>query len=101
MSNLLTSVARTVASKLMGGLVGFAASLGVAVPADLSESATLALSSLLVLVAQVVYYIAARWAERRWPWLGRVLLWSGRQPLYESPRVVAAAEADARRFGVD
>ncbi|MEV8636505.1 hypothetical protein AB0395_33145 [Streptosporangium sp. NPDC051023] len=37
MSNVLISLARTVASKAVGGLVGAGAAVGVVVPVDLSE----------------------------------------------------------------
>lgn len=84
MSNVVTSLVRTLAAQLVGGLAGIAAALGIAVPADLSEQATVALASALLVVVQMVYYVAARWAERRWPSLGRLLLWSGRQPSYSA-----------------
>ena len=98
MSNIITSIVRTLASKVVGGLLGVAAALGVAVPAELSEQATVALSGAMFVAIQFVYYVAARWAERRWPVLGRLLLWSGRQPVYQAPRTAAAVEADAARF---
>ncbi|MEV8636502.1 hypothetical protein AB0395_33130 [Streptosporangium sp. NPDC051023] len=93
LSNIATSIARTVASKAVGGLVGAGAAVGVVVPADLSESATVAVSGAVVVVAQVVYYVVARWAERRYPWLGQLLLWSSKQPVYQDARTVRAVEA--------
>ena len=51
-----------------------------------------------MVVCQVLFYVAGRWVERSRPWAGAPLLWSSKQPLYESPRTVAAAEADQRRF---
>lgn len=98
MTGVLTSLIRTAASKLVGGLLGLAASLGIAVPADLSEEATVALATALMVLVQMAYYVAARWTERRWPWLGRLLLWSRLQPVYQVPQAVAAAEVDAARF---
>ncbi|RCG28999.1 hypothetical protein DQ384_21845 [Sphaerisporangium album] len=99
MSNFLTSLARMAASKLVGGVVGLAAGLGVAVPADLSESATLAVSSALVVGGQLAYYVAARWLERAYPWIGKLMLWSGKQPVYEPPKAEPAGEPHMRRFG--
>lgn len=93
MSNVLTSIARTVASKAVGGLVGAGAAVGVVVPADLSEAATVAVSGAVVVVVQVVYYVVARWAERRYPWLGQLLLWSKKQPVYQDVRTARATEA--------
>ncbi|MFD0883722.1 hypothetical protein ACFQ08_04020 [Streptosporangium algeriense] len=93
MSNVLTSIARTIASKLVGGLIGAGAAVGVAVPADLSEPATVAVSGAVVVLAQVVYYIVARWAERRYPWLGQLLLWSKFQPVYQDARTVREVDA--------
>lgn len=92
LSNLVTSLARTIASKLVGGLIGAGAAVGVAVPADLSEPATVAVSGAVVILAQVVYYVVARWAERRYPWLGQLLLWSKFQPVYRDARAVRAIE---------
>lgn len=85
MADVLTSLIRTAASSLVGGVLGLAASVGIAVPADLGEQATVALSAALFVAVQLAYYIVARWVERRWPALGRLLLWSGRQPVYQSP----------------
>jgi hypothetical protein len=93
MSNVLTSVARTVASKLVGGLIGAGAALGVVVPVDLSEQATVAISGAMFFIVQVVYYVVARWAERRYPWLGQLLLWSKFQPVYQDARTVRVTEA--------
>lgn len=98
MSNIFTSIVRTAAASIVGGAVGVATSLGVAVPAELGEQATVALSAALLVAAQVVYYVVARWVERRVPWLGGLLLWSRRQPVYQDPQAVADAEAHAARF---
>ncbi|WP_433248754.1 hypothetical protein ACQPYK_01100 [Streptosporangium sp. CA-135522] len=93
MSNVLISVARTVASKLVGGLIGAGAAVGVVVPADLSEQTTVVVSGAVFFVIQVVYYVVARWAERRYPWLGRLLLWSKKQPVYQEARTARVVEA--------
>ncbi len=85
MGDLVTSVARTIASKVVGGVIGWAAGLGIAVPADLSGTATLALTGVLIVAAQIVYYVVARLLERRSSLWGQVLLWSARQPTYEPP----------------
>ncbi|GAA3077742.1 hypothetical protein [Streptosporangium carneum] len=93
MPNVLTSIARTIASKLVGGLIGAGAALGVVVPTDLSEQTTVAVSGAVFFVVQVVYYVVARWVERRYPWLGQLLLWSKFQPVYQEARTVRATEA--------
>lgn len=82
MSDVVTSIVRTFASKVVGGLLGVALALGVAVPAELSEQMTVALTGFLALVVQVVYYVVARVLEQRAPAIGKVMLWSGRVPLY-------------------
>lgn len=82
LSDLATSLARTAASKIIGGLIGVALALGIALPADLSTQLTLTLTASLVVLAQYVYYVVARVLERRWPAVGKVLLLSGKQPGY-------------------
>jgi hypothetical protein len=92
-----TALARTVASKVVGGLVGFAASVGVVVPAELTEQATVAVAAVVFVAAQLVYYVAARWLERAHPWIGQLLLWSGKQPVYGQPDQLTAMKAAADR----
>lgn len=75
---MLTSLIRT----LVPILVGWLLSLGVVSAAGVTEEQlTLALTGLLTVAGQVVYYLLLRLAEQRWPAAG-VLLGSRRQPTY-------------------
>lgn len=80
--DVVTSIVRTFASKIVGALIGVALALGVAVPAELSEQVTVALTGALAVTVQLVYYVIARLLEQRVPAIGQVMLWSGRKPLY-------------------
>lgn len=82
LSDYLTSLARTAASKIVGGLIGVALALGIVVPATLSDELTLTVTAALMVGSQYAYYVAARWLEKRWPTIGRLMLWSGRTPTY-------------------
>lgn len=83
MSDLLTSIVRTVTSKLVGGLIGLALALVVVVPDDLSRNLTLVVTAAVTVAAQVVYYVAARLLERRFPGVGGLLLGAAKAPTYD------------------
>lgn len=102
-SDLLTSVIRSLADKIVGFLIALALTVNVVLPTDLSGPATTAVSLGLLALVQLVYYIAARLIEQRWPGLGKVLLLSGKQPAYGPTRrdtpdeVLRNAQRDLRR----
>ncbi|WP_018658499.1 hypothetical protein [Actinomadura flavalba] len=95
MSDLMTSIVRDIAGKIVGGGVGLALGAGVAVPADLSDRLTVALTIALAVAAQTVYYVGVRLLERRWPGAGR-LLGLARQPVYPGGGVSDAELARLR-----
>lgn len=80
-TDLLTSIVRDVTGKVVGAILGLALALGITVPADMSAQLTIVVGGLLALVCQVIYYVAVRAAERRWPAVGR-LLGVARPPTY-------------------
>ncbi|MFC6936683.1 hypothetical protein ACFQHO_44750 [Actinomadura yumaensis] len=73
MSDLITSIIRDWTGKLVGAVVGLALAAGVTIPADLSAQATAAISGVMLVAVQLVYYVAVRAAEQRWPAAGRLL----------------------------
>lgn len=81
MSDLLTSILRDLTGKLVGAIVGLALAAGVTLPADASAQLTLVISGALALACQLIYYIAVRVAEQRWPRAGK-LLGAARPPTY-------------------
>lgn len=82
LTDLATSLARTAASKLVGGLLGLALALGIVLPAGMSDQLTLAVTGALILASQYGYYVVVRLLEQRWPLIGKLLLWSSRTPTY-------------------
>lgn len=64
MGDLFTSLVRTWVPIVVGYLIG----LGL-LPADLSTEAALTFTALIM----GVYYLLARWLERKWPFLGWLL----------------------------
>ena len=80
-SDLVISIIRDLTGKAVGGVLGLVAAAGVVVPADLSDRLTVVLAAAVLVAVQVVYYVAVRWAEARWPIVGR-LLGAARPPNY-------------------
>lgn len=81
MSDILTSVIRDVTGKAVGAIVGLALAAGVTIPTEMSTQAAAVISGCLALACQIVYYVAVRAAEQRWPAAGR-LLGAARAPAY-------------------
>lgn len=77
MSDLTPSIIRTAVPLIVGPLVTWAASKGVDIDGETVAGAVAA-------VVGLVYYVAARLLERRWPALG-VLLGSKKTPTYVDP----------------
>lgn len=99
-SDILTSIARSLADKIVGYLVAIGLSVGVVLPADLSGTATVAVSLGLLSLAQLVYYGIARVIEQRWPAFGKILMLSGKQPTYVQGEVLARRDHTApSRYG--
>lgn len=78
---MLDSLVRTYMPLLWGAVLTWLASLDVTLDAELSQTST----AMVTAVAAAVVYAVARAVERRVPWLGRLLLGSGRQPTYTPP----------------
>ena len=84
----IAAVARTVSPFIVGAIVTWVATTwGVAVPEDLSAQVT----TWLTVGIGALYYVVVRWAEQRWPAVGRWLLGLGARlkPVYASPEVAA------------
>lgn len=75
------SVVRDFTGKIVGGLLGAAAAAGITVSAQTSQALTTAVFAVLIVGGQMLYYAAVRWAEQRWPGVGR-LLGAARAPSY-------------------
>lgn len=78
---MLTSIIRTAVPYLVGLVVSLGVTLGVEVPTE----AQTALASLLTFAIGLAYYVAVRWAAKRWPWL-EVLLGSPKAPTYPTEK---------------
>lgn len=77
--DLVTSALRTYAPMAVGAVVAYLAVRGVDVSAEGQAGLVIGFTAVL----QAVYYTVARLLERRYPQLGRVLLLSKKQPVYE------------------
>ncbi|WP_029135339.1 hypothetical protein [Nakamurella lactea] len=73
----IPSLIRTWVPLAVAWLVGFLASLGIQVDSGTQA----ALASAIGAIVAGAYYAAVRWAEQRWPWVGR-FLGSTKQPVY-------------------
>jgi hypothetical protein len=78
---MLTSIVRTVVPLIVGWLL----SIPVVAGLGLSDEQ---LAGFVTAIVATIYYITARFAERRWPQLG-VLLGSAKQPAYARHSAVA------------
>jgi len=76
----IPSLIRTWVPLAVAWLVGFLASLGIQV----DDGTQAALASAIGAIVAGAYYAAVRWAEQRWPWVGR-FLGSAKQPTYVEP----------------
>lgn len=86
-SDYVASVIRTIVPTAVGAIIAWAISLGITLPADAKDLLTPALA----FVAGILYYLAVRWLEKRWPKLG-VLLGVPKQPVYNA---LTATEIEA------
>jgi len=78
MTDLITSLIRTLTPMLVGAVVAWLLTLGVQVDTATQTSAVVALTGLL----QAVYYTAVTLLERKWPVFGKLLGKSG-APTYK------------------
>lgn len=65
----MSIVLRTLAQALVGAIIAWLVVHGVPVPADAAAAAVVLLTAVLAAIVAAVQ----RWAEKRWPALGRVL----------------------------
>lgn len=77
MSNTVVSLIRTYVPLGVAVLVGWLASLGVAVSDDAQSALVMGIGAL----AAALYYAGVRLAEKRWPWVG-LLLGAAKAPTY-------------------
>jgi hypothetical protein len=76
-SNFLIAIIRTMIPVLVGHVIAWFVSIGVALPPDVEAGLALSLGTLLA----SLYYIGVAWLERKWPWFGW-LLGVARNPVY-------------------
>ncbi|GAA2621924.1 hypothetical protein GCM10010411_67430 [Actinomadura fulvescens] len=79
---MLDSIIRTVVPLIVGAVLGYAAKVGLDLPAD-------AVTAIVTPVITAAYFLLARALEQVWPTARRVLLGfglTGKQPEYVSPR---------------
>lgn len=69
MSDFVTSFIRTVVPTLVGSLIGWLITLGISLPEHAAQSLTAGVIALCI----ALYYLGARWLERRWPAFGYLL----------------------------
>lgn len=81
LQDVAISLVRDFTGKIAGGILGAAAAVGITVSTQMSEALTNAVFAVLIVAGQLLYYAAVRWAEQRWPVLGR-LLGAARAPSY-------------------
>ena len=84
---MIASIQRTVVPLIVGWVVTGLAALGI----DTPDSARTWLAGAIGGVIAAGYYVAARWAERKWPKLS-LLLGSTKQPSYDSGKTAAPPE---------
>lgn len=77
MSDFVTSFIRTVVPTLVGSLIGWLITLGITLPEHAAQSLTAGVIALSI----ALYYLGARWLERRWPAFG-YLLGTRAEPTY-------------------
>ena len=75
---MLVSLIRTWAPIWAGAVISYLIGLGVGLDTETQAAFVVAFTGLV----QSVYYLVARWAEQRVPWLGAILLGSSSQPTY-------------------
>lgn len=82
---ILTAYTRTAVPAVVGGIGSFASYVGF----DVSDQTNLAVSTVVVAVGGFIllsaYYLAAKWLEEKWPWVGG-FLGVPRKPNYEQVR---------------
>lgn len=80
MSDLIVSTIRTAVPAGVGfALTWLAINFGLV----LSDASSAKVTAATVAVATVGYYAVARKLEQRWPWTGKILLGSAKQPTYQ------------------
>lgn len=79
-SNVFTSIRRTLIPVLVGVILAALTTVGLDVDPD-------ALTTVLTGIYTSAYYLLARWLEKRFPFIGKILLGSDSEPLYlERPK---------------
>jgi hypothetical protein len=72
MSNIITSLAKIAASKVVGALISFAAAIGFVVPLDENTTLTAAFTLVIAAVLQLLWQITMVLAEKIWPNIANV-----------------------------
>lgn len=81
-SDVAISYIRTGATIVAGVVISWLVSLGLDVGAEANTGLTIFLTG----VGIGIYYFVGRLIEKRWPWMGRWLFGSSRQPEYTEPQ---------------
>lgn len=74
----MIGIVRTLSPMIAGYIVSLLAEWGL----DLSGKPTTAQT--IAVVAGIVWYLVARWLERKWPSIGGLMLGSSQQPTYQA-----------------
>lgn len=85
MTNFFTSLVRTYVPIIVGALVAWLATIGLAIDADTAAGLIIFLTGAL----QGLYYLIVRLLERKFPQIG-VLLGSTQKPVYVQPEAPSA-----------
>lgn len=81
MNDTVIGYIRTYAPMVAGAIVGFLVSIGV-IDTDASAQLVAALSIVIALIAQGLWYLLGRTLGKRWPWLEKWMLGSSQTPTY-------------------
>lgn len=79
MRDTITSFIRTYVPIAVGALISLLTSINIDVDAQTQTALIVALTGLI----QAAYYALARLIEKKYPFIGRILLGSSKQPTYE------------------
>lgn len=79
MNSFVTSLIRTYVPIAVGGFIAWLATLGLQLDAETQTSLIVFLTG----ISQALYYLVARWIERKFPQIGTVLLGSSKAPVYK------------------
>jgi hypothetical protein len=71
-NGIFTSLAKLIAVKAVAGLVALGVAAGAVIPLGESQSLTAALTLAIAAVLQVLWQVAAAWAEKKWGQLQKI-----------------------------